>query len=191
MMSVLNYHSWFYLLSVICISPKKTLIPPPHWLTNQRAGGCFWKVSCAQVHVSRLPVHTLVVALHLFRRCDHDGEHRAAAGPGKCRFWCYFGDPERELNPVVNACPALPFSMNISSSRRRVIKTEGAEPPWRPGPGTTAQTGFLLTEEELMNRRFYQFFETGLRAELPRRIRSTWQRQNSYQLVASFHHSPV
>lgn len=140
------------------VKDERGPIPPPHWLTNQRAGGGFLKVSCAQVHVSGLPVHTLVVTLHLLCRCDNDGEHRAAAGPGRC--WCCSADPERGLDPV-NSGPALSFSMNISSSRRRVTRTEGAASPWGPGPGgagATEQTAFSPTEEKLTNRRFYQFF---------------------------------
>lgn len=111
---------------IIMVKDERVPIPPPHWLTNQRAGGGFLKVSCAQVHVSRLPVHTLVVTLHLLCRCDNDGEHRAAAGPGRC--WCCSADPEPGLDPV-NGGPVLSFSMNISSSRKRVTRTEGAASP--------------------------------------------------------------
>lgn len=37
----------------------------------------------AQVHVSRLPVHPLLVTLHLLCGGDNDGEHRTAASLGK------------------------------------------------------------------------------------------------------------
>lgn len=37
----------------------------------------------AQVHLSGLPVHPLLVALHLLCRSDNNGEHWAAARLGK------------------------------------------------------------------------------------------------------------
>lgn len=117
---------WVAALAGLCLGRPRLLCGGPI-----RGGRRSLKVYFAQVHVSGLPVHTLVAALHLLRWCDHHGEHRASAGPGGCRCWC--AGPARGPGPA-NACP-LSSSMNTSSSRRRVIGTEGAEPPRGPGPG--------------------------------------------------------
>lgn len=81
----------------------------------------FLKVSCVQVHVSGLPVHTLVVTLHLLCWGDNDGEHRTAVGPGRCWSW----STEIQNLDLCNVVLLLFFSMNINSSMRRVIRTEG------------------------------------------------------------------